>query len=124
MAVEENNDVKMFYAWITAVTSLYEPKLIAALLERGYAVSSAAADGRLSVKKDSAPCVLIAIKLAITVSKVTPHVVYTDITDCLKLQKAMYYSIVVAEAVPCAWNGSNIILEETIDKVVNKEDLN
>lgn len=97
-----------FTAWITCLIKNYEDAILGGLVKRGYDVSAAGGEGKLSISGEAA-CII-----AISITTSNEEATASDISNVIKAvmdeHKFLYYSIVVSARAGASWYGSNIAL--------------
>lgn len=119
-----------YYVWITAITGVYDGKIAATLVKRGY-TTRALAD-TLTVSRDDIVGAVIAFSVK-PIEKTTEtgekqvfslKEVYNDILDILKFHKVKYFSLVVSSASDCTWSVGNVANTQKDATVSEKKSVN
>jgi hypothetical protein len=103
-----------FTVWITCLIKEYEDAILGGLVKRGYSVSAAGVDAKLSIQEESATII------GISISTENEEAAASDISKVVKEvmdeHKFLYYSIIVSARAGASWYGSNIVLpKKTVD---------
>jgi hypothetical protein len=117
--------MKNFFIWITALSKVYEERLVCPLLNRGYTITAAANTGKVNIDTyDSAA--LFALK--VSKEEANQYTIYDDVINILSGMQAFYYSVVIveaSEAIPL-WQSTNIKFDSPIPNIgqPKKKELN
>ena len=109
--------------WITAMVQSYESIIITELVNKGYTISAANIKGKVAIQtKNNAGCV---IALIVDKASVNHKDICDDIYDILKLNKMMFYSLIISETSSNSiWQSSNICYSDYIENINQKKELN
>jgi hypothetical protein len=112
-----------YVLWLTCLVSDYENRLCAALVKKGYAVSSGSEDGSTTLGTNENPSYLLTLKLYSGKKDLTSALVHKDVLDVIVEESMYVYSSVVAEMSESSWYGSNILLpiKKTTPLLTNPE---
>ena len=100
-----------YIVWATVLTPSYTDSIIAALVKRGYAVSSLSKDICISIDENASG--IITLKVGTSDESKLAKDIYNDIIQILDEIKAFYYSVVITEYMDnCIWSGSNISISK------------
>ncbi len=99
-----------FYVWITCMLAEYEDAIIAGMVKKGYHVSTAAADGQVTLFNKDNPSALICIKVESKNEEITASEISDDVRNFLSEKKFLYYSVIVSACTSCCWSSTNIVL--------------
>ena len=97
-----------FTVWITCLIKDYEDAILGGMVKRGYGVSAAGSDGKLTIPGEAA----VVIGMAVTTSKeeTTASDISKAVQEVMDEHKFLYYSIVVSATTGASWYGCNIAL--------------
>jgi hypothetical protein len=104
------NEMIIYYCWITAMLPSYQDGIIAGLARKGYMVGPASKDGAIATgASDTKPSVLFAVSVY-KAEETNASNIYTDVIAVLNDMKARYYSVIISHSYEATWAGSNIKL--------------
>lgn len=100
-----------FMVWVTLLTPSYTDSIVSELIKKGYQVSCASGDGKLTIGKRENPAQILGLRL------IPPHRDYKaldieqDVGNIIFELKAYYYSIIVSLCIDSCWTSSNIEMD-------------
>ena len=97
-----------FTVWITCLIKDYEDAILGGMVKRGYGVSAAGSDGKLTIPGEAA--VVIGIAVTTSNEETTSSDINKAVQEVMDEHKFLYYSIVVSATTGASWYGSNIAL--------------
>lgn len=107
--------IKIYFVWITALTTEYLDSIIAAMLSRGYMVGAIDKNGRMvsgALAERPATSVISFAVYKRNGSPLTATIVHDDLIYVMDEVIAFYYSIVVSNGGEATWIGSNFSLNQ------------
>ena len=108
--------MKIYYAWITAMSADYQSGIIAGLVKRGYMVCAAAKDGKV-ITIDNSAAVLMGLAIY-REEEFEIDELHLDIVKVLHEINAFYYSIIVALSTDCIWSSANFTIKDNVPELV------
>lgn len=111
----EEDDLKYWFVWITAVAGSNESLLVAELVKAGYDFDPLSKE--LTMYYSGSPSCVIGLRLTTLEKEVIK--VYTDVSTALTASKIKYHSLIVSQSTACMWIGSNITTEPVVSKKVS-----
>lgn len=111
----EEDDLKYWFVWITAIVGSNESMIVAELIKAGYDLDPLSKD--LTMYYQGSPSCIIGLRLSTLEKEVIK--VYNDVSAALLASKTQYHSLIVSESCACMWVGSNITTEPVVSKKVS-----
>lgn len=106
------NPIVLYYAWITALTDVYDNLIISGMVKKGYIIGPAATDNQVVAQIKNSSAAVISLRVE-SCEKKTSKDIHDDLMIILNENKMYFHSIIIANgAQDSCWTSSNIVFTE------------